>query len=104
MIATPILTRGARMSFGETLAGLRERAGLTQVQLAAQAGVSIDSLRRWEQDRNLPRVDDAYRLAAALGVSLDRLIIAKDMMPAEQQPKKGKPGLTGRGRKKGGGK
>ena len=56
------------MSFAETLARLRDAAGLTQVEPAQKAGVPIDSLRRWEQERHLPRVDDAYRLAKALGV------------------------------------
>ena len=69
------------MSFGETLARLREAAGLTQVQLAAKAGVSIDTLRGWEHKKHLPRVDDALRLARALGVSLDKLILAQDVEP-----------------------
>jgi transcriptional regulator with XRE-family HTH domain len=74
------------MSFGKTLAGLREAAGLTQVELAQKAGVPIDTLRRWEQDRNLPRVNDALKLAKALEISLDELILAKDMQeePADQ--------------------
>ena len=80
------------MSFGETLAGLRKDAGLTQTELARRADVPIDNLRRWEQDRHLPRVDDAYRLAKALGVGVDKLIIDKDMMPADEPPKHSKKG------------
>jgi transcriptional regulator with XRE-family HTH domain len=71
----------ARMSFGETLAHLREAAGLTQVQLAERAGVAIDTLRRWEQGRNLPRIDDAYRLAKALGVPINKVVVGSDMDP-----------------------
>jgi transcriptional regulator with XRE-family HTH domain len=78
------------MSFGETLAGLREAAGLTQVKLAIKAGVSVDNLRRWEQDRHLPRVDDAFRLAQALGIGVEQLILAVDMEsaaePSYEQP------------------
>jgi HTH-type transcriptional regulator, cell division transcriptional repressor len=76
------------MSFGKTLAGLREKAELTQAQLALRAGLSLDTLRGWEQDRSLPKVDDAYRLAKALGVGLEKLIRPDDMEPEPEQPKK----------------
>ncbi len=87
------------MSFGETLASLREAAGMTQVQLALRAGISVDNLRRWEQDRHLPRVDDAYRIAKALGISVERLILAGDMEPCEQPEGPAKPKKEKRGRK-----
>jgi transcriptional regulator with XRE-family HTH domain len=87
------------MSFGETLASLREAAGLTQMQLALQAGISVDNLRRWEQDRHLPRVDDAYLLAKALGVSVERLILAADMEPGSPAAQPQKPKKEKRGRK-----
>jgi transcriptional regulator with XRE-family HTH domain len=86
------------MSFGKTLARLREAAGLTQAQLANKANLSIDTLRGWEQERSLPRVDDAFRLAKALGVGVEKLIIAVDMEtagrgePARPKKPKGKGG------------
>jgi transcriptional regulator with XRE-family HTH domain len=76
------------MSFGATLARLREAAGLTQVELSQKAAVSIDTLRRWEQGRNLPRIDDAYRLAKALGVGIDKLVLGKDMETPGDRPAK----------------
>lgn len=79
------------MSFGQTLAMMREKAGLTQVQLAARAGVPIDTLRRWEQGRNLPRIDDAYKLAKALGVTIDKIVIAADMEPLDEPPARRPP-------------
>jgi transcriptional regulator with XRE-family HTH domain len=99
MTTTATLPREvSRMSFEKTLASLREAAGLTQVQLAARAGVPIDTYRRWEQGRNAPRIHDAYRLAKALGVPLSHLMVPEDMEelitrdePAPKQPtKKGK--------------
>src|SRR5262245_33860049 len=78
----------ARMSFGKTLARLRRAAGLTQAQLAIKANLNLDSLRTWEQERFLPRVDDAFRLAQALGVGVGQLITAKDM---EAQARPAKP-------------
>lgn len=77
---------GTAMSFGETLAKLRRQKGMTQPALAPRAGVPLDNLRRWEQDRHLPRVDDAYKLATALGVGVEELVIAEDMAPEEEPP------------------
>jgi transcriptional regulator with XRE-family HTH domain len=85
------------MSFGETLARLREAVGMTQAQLAQRAGVSIDTLRGWEHKRHLPRIDDAFRLARALGVSLDKLILAADVEP--EAPPAGQGGTPRKPRK-----
>ncbi len=75
------------MGFGNVLQKVREEVGLSQAQLAQQAGTSIDSLRKWEQDRALPKIDVVTRLANALGVSLDRLAYAGEKKPAAA-PKK----------------
>jgi transcriptional regulator with XRE-family HTH domain len=91
------------MAFGQTLARLREEAGLTQMQLAQQAGVSVDTLRHWEQGRHLPRVDDAYRLARALGVGVEKLILGTDLEEEAEQPRSGPtpgPKKRPRGRKR----
>ncbi len=55
---------------------LRERrleCGLTQSQLAARAGVSRQLVAAVEAGRNVPAVDAALRLAAALTVSVEDL-------------------------------
>jgi transcriptional regulator with XRE-family HTH domain len=56
-------------SLGSTLRRLRERAGLSQEELAAKAQVSRASIQNWEADRRAPRRAPVRRLAAALGVS-----------------------------------
>jgi transcriptional regulator with XRE-family HTH domain len=53
---------------------LREAAGLSQSQLAKQAGVPVGTLQGWEQARRLPRLEAAVRLADALGITLDELV------------------------------
>jgi transcriptional regulator with XRE-family HTH domain len=63
------------MTFGQNLQKLRERAGLSQSDLARRAGLSLRSLQNWEIDRYLPRIDAAAQLARALGVSLDQLAV-----------------------------
>jgi transcriptional regulator with XRE-family HTH domain len=59
--------------FGERLKRLRERAGFSQPQLAAAAGVPVGTLRGWEQGRRIPGLDAAVQLADAIGCSLDEL-------------------------------
>ena len=50
----------------------RERAGLSQHQLAEEAGLAGNHLQRLESGtKALPRFDTVARLAAALGLSLD---------------------------------
>ncbi len=63
------------MGFGATLQSLRERMGLSQGQLAERAGVSVDSIQNWEQDRTRPRLEALPKLAKALGVALDELVV-----------------------------
>lgn len=58
---------------GKRLKRLRDEAGLSQEQLAQRAGVPVGSLRNYEQDRRVPRLDAAARLAKVLAVSLDTL-------------------------------
>jgi transcriptional regulator with XRE-family HTH domain len=58
---------------GATLKGLREGRGLTQVELAEKAGVPVGSLRNYEQGHRTPLLDQAAKLALALGISLDVL-------------------------------
>ena len=58
----------------------RESAGLSQVELATKAGVSRQLVGAAEAGRNLPRVDAAVALAAALGASVE------EVFPAAEQP------------------
>lgn len=58
---------------GERLKRLRQAVGLSQPQLAKAAQVPLMTLRNWEQNRRIPRLDAAMSLARALGVTLDEL-------------------------------
>lgn len=69
---------------------LREAKGLTQVQLAAQAGVSVGALRCWEQGRRVPLLETAAKLAGALGVIFDELVtdtvrVGRDNPPVKRR-------------------
>ena len=78
------------MGFGKLLQDLRREAGLSQTELASRSGLSIDTLRNWEQDRSLPRLDAATKLAQALGVSLDRLAYTGEEPETKPTPRKGR--------------
>jgi transcriptional regulator with XRE-family HTH domain len=58
---------------GKRLKALREAAGLTQARLARRSGVPLGSVRGYEQGVRTPGLDQAAKLARALGVSLDEL-------------------------------
>ena len=59
------------MKFCERLQQLREKAGLTQEQLAERSGVNLWTLRGYEQGRREPSWKAALSLAAALGVAAE---------------------------------
>ncbi len=61
-------------SFGVRLHRLRTAKRLTQVQIAAQLGVSEQSISAWEQDKARPKMGRTKVLAALLGVELPELL------------------------------
>ena len=65
--------REGLLTLGQKLRSAREARQQTQVQLAAEAGISQGYLSQLEQDEREPTLSIAARLATALGVSLDEL-------------------------------
>jgi transcriptional regulator with XRE-family HTH domain len=51
----------------------RVQAGLTQDELAGMTGYRQPHIARWESGKQLPRVDTALRLAAALKTTVEAL-------------------------------
>jgi transcriptional regulator with XRE-family HTH domain len=60
--------------FGEELRRVRHRAGLTQQELAFQAGLHYTYISHLENDKYSPTLDVFFRLCDALSVSPARLI------------------------------
>ena len=60
-------------SFGERLASLRKTAGFTQIELAAELGVSQRMVAYYESPAATPPANLLPQIAAALGVSIDEL-------------------------------
>ena len=59
--------------FGLNLMTARKRAGLTQEQLAAAAGVPFNTITRYENATCSAPLDKVFALACALGASIDEL-------------------------------
>lgn len=77
---------------GDRLKQFREKAGLTQAELADRAGVKVASLQAWEQDRSDMLLGNAKSLASALSATLDELFGPAAVAPKEKPPKKrGRP-------------
>ena len=71
------------MTLGEKLQKLRKARSLTQEELAAQIGVSRQSLSKWESDGALPDTANIIILADLFGVTTDYLLReAKVPMPS----------------------
>jgi transcriptional regulator with XRE-family HTH domain len=68
---------------GPRLKALRERAGLTQAELAERCGLSLGTLggleRRW---RDGPRITTLVSLARGLGLSMHALMVELFPPPA----------------------
>lgn len=61
------------MTLREKLIVLRDKAGITQMELAHQLGVSRQAVTRWESGDTAPSMDKLKALAKLYGVSLDWL-------------------------------
>lgn len=62
-----------RQTLGQRIRTARETRGLSQVSLAAAAGISQGYLSQLERDEREPTLSIAARVANALGVSVDEL-------------------------------
>ncbi|MCE9560860.1 MAG: helix-turn-helix domain-containing protein [Planctomycetes bacterium] len=69
-------------TLGQRLARLRAAANMTQDELADKASVAVASMRNWEQDHRRPRADAALRLARALSVTMEELLVLPSSRPS----------------------
>ena len=60
--------------FGERVAELRKKCGMTQSQLADQLNVSNKTISRWETGDGYPEITLLVPLAKSLGVTVDYLL------------------------------
>jgi transcriptional regulator with XRE-family HTH domain len=63
-----------RAAFGEKVATLRQKRGLTQDELAQKTGLSVDTIGAIEQGRRWAKLTTLHLLADGLSVSTDELL------------------------------
>ncbi len=68
------------MNLGQRLKEARLKAGLKQEELAAQLGVSRQTISNWENDRYSPDIDSALKLKTLYNTSLDTLLSGEDVI------------------------
>ena len=64
--------------FGEFLAKLRKKQGLTQEDLAKRLSVSNKAVSKWENGTARPSIDRVQALSEILGVSIEELLTKKN--------------------------
>ena len=74
--------------FGRRVQELREARGLTQEQLAARIGRSVDTVSNIERGVNATRIEIAHQLAVELGVRLPDLFDLDDEPDLHEQERR----------------
>lgn len=64
--------------FGGKVKSLRTSHNLSQVQLAAEIGVSKQTVSNWENNNILPSIDMLIRISSFFSVSTDYLLALDD--------------------------
>jgi len=80
-------TENKRPELGERIAKARERAGLSQYDLARELGVAQQQVVSWERKVNALRSDSLARVAQVLKVSTDELL---GIVPVKETLPRGK--------------
>lgn len=62
------------MEFKDRLGALRRAKHFNQSDLADLSGVSVDTFKRWESGKQLPRLDELINVASALDLTVGALI------------------------------
>ncbi len=87
------MAKGKGETMGSRLKRLREGAGMSQSQLAHRIDIPLPTLRNFEQDRTVPRLDTAAMIAKVIGCTLDELAGPVVLPKVEPKPpkKRGRP-------------
>lgn len=65
-------------SVGKTIALLRKRKGLTQVELAEKLGVSDKAVSKWESESGFPEISQLPVMANLFNVTIDYIMTGKE--------------------------
>ena len=62
-----------KKAIAKNLRVYRAKAGMTQEELSAKAGVSVDAIGSYEREMSMPLLETAYKIAEALGCTVNDL-------------------------------
>lgn len=65
------------MTIGERIKNARISANMTQAELARKMDIPYQSIGNWERDLSSPKYSSLEKIAEALGISIDSLILGK---------------------------
>lgn len=82
------------MTIGQNIQAARLAARLSQRQLAELCGISVRTIQGWEVGSHVPRADALFKVATALGIAVEKLLVTT------AKPKKLMPRPAGRPQKK----
>lgn len=90
------------MDISSRIKDLRKKHGLNQFELAEEIGISVDTVRRWESNKQVPRADELSNLASVLRITVDELLNGSDtqkwelklVMKKSGQPQEGVIDMT----------
>jgi transcriptional regulator with XRE-family HTH domain len=75
------------MRFRENLREALDFSGMEQKELAAQTGISLKTIENYlKQASSMPSADKAVRIAQALGVSVEYLVIGENHQEKNRIP------------------
>lgn len=74
------------MPFRDSLYRLRTGQKLSQAKLAERIGVTAQSVQKWESGAAVPELDKIVRISQYFGVSLDALLLDRDVRTKEEMP------------------
>ncbi len=72
------------MSFGNRLTSIRKDRKVSQSELSVKAGVHANLIGRYEREEAVPSIEVAAKLAEALKISLDYLVLGKSELDLDQ--------------------
>jgi len=72
------------VSFWRRVNGLIKARKTRQEDVARECGISYQTFRGWVCRKTFPGADDAYRIAQALGATVEHLVFGNDCDESEQ--------------------
>jgi transcriptional regulator with XRE-family HTH domain len=73
---------------GKRLKIIRKHLGITQSKAAAETGVSISTFRKYESEKNFPRIDFVEKFIRRYNVNPNWLFTGEEEMIKEKEPEK----------------